>query len=64
MSEQRTIRGLLIAWEVIAYGSYGMEQVAARFKDPWKAVAYCVKHNCGEVKLALFEPGISLPTQD
>ena len=36
MGVQRAINGQLITWEVIVYGFLGMEQVAARYKDPWK----------------------------
>ena len=41
MGVQRAINGQLITWEVIVYGFLGMEQVAARYKDPWKAAVYC-----------------------
>lgn len=40
MGVQRAINGQLITWEVIVYGFLGMEQVAARYKDPWKAAVY------------------------
>ena len=53
MGVQRAINGQLITWEVIVYGFLGMEQVAARYKDPWKAAVYCCEHNCAEVKMAL-----------
>lgn len=56
MGVQRAINGQLITWEVIVYGFLGMEQVAARYKDPWKAAVYCCEHNCAEVKMALSEP--------
>ena len=52
------------SWEVIVYGFLGMEQVAARYKDPWKAAVYCCEHNCAEVKMALSEPDEPLPTND
>lgn len=42
MGVQRAINGQLITWEVIVYGFLGMEQVAARYKDPWKAAVYCL----------------------
>ena len=61
---QRAINGQLITWEVIVYGFLGMEQVAARYKDPWKAAVYCCEHNCAEVKMALSEPDEPLPTND
>ena len=52
MGVQRAINGQLITWEVIVYGFLGMEQVAARYKDPWKAAVYCCEHNCALVILA------------
>lgn len=61
---QRAINGQLITWEVIVYGFLGMEQVAARYKDPWKAAVYCCENNCAEVKMALSEPDEPLPTND
>ena len=64
MGVQRAINGQLITWEVIVYGFLGMEQVAARYKDPWKAAVYCCEHNCAEVKMALSEPDEPLPTND
>ena len=60
MGVQRAINGQLITWEVIVYGFLGMEQVAARYKDPWKAAVYCCEHNCAEVKMALSEPDDSV----
>ena len=49
---------------IIVYGFLGMEQVAARYKDPWKAAVYCCEHNCAEVKMALSEPDEPLLTND
>ena len=63
MGVQRAINGQLITWEVIVYGFLGMEQVAARYKDPWKAAVYCCEHNCAEVKMALSEPDDPLPNR-
>ena len=64
MGVQRAINGQLITWEVIVYGFLGMEQVAARYKDPWKAAVYCCEHNCAEVKMALSDPDEPFPTND
>ena len=64
MGVQRAINGQLITWEVIVYGFLGMEQVAARYKDPWKAAVFGCEHNCADVKLAISEPVEPLPTND